>query len=408
MLDRYLLTNATVILPDRLLEGGTVAVEAGRVADVEARAYPAAHGVLDLGGRFVLPGIVDLHNDALEREINPRPGAGFDPAFALIHLDRKLAAAGVTTQFHAVSFAERAAFGRSVDYATMLCQTVHELRGADHAAIENQVLHRLDIRTAGALERLLASLDDADVPFLSLNDHVPGQGQYRDLTSYRRHIRPYLHKEVSEAELDQVVASRIQRATDTEPVVEATLRGLIEAGQRRPLILASHDDDTVERVELMRDVGCTVAEFPITFEAAERARELGMQIAMGAPNALRGGSLTGNASAMDLLARGLVDILVADYHAPALLAAAFKGVEVGLTDLPAAVRLLTANPAAAMGLDDRGAVEVGRRADLLVMERYRGVPIVDATLVAGALRYTAGPFAPALAALGLAEPEPIG
>jgi alpha-D-ribose 1-methylphosphonate 5-triphosphate diphosphatase len=405
MLARFALTNATIIAPDRLIAGGTVLVEAGRIADVVARAYPAAPGVLDVGGRYVLPGLVDLHNDALEREINPRPGANFDPTFALLNLDRKLAAAGVTTQFHAISFAERASFGRSVDYAADLCRTVHALRVAPHAAIENQVLHRLDLRSVGALDRLLGSLDEASIPLISLNDHVPGQGQYRDIASFRQQIRPYLKEEVSEADLDALVRQRLDRAAATETIVEETLRGLIAARARRPLILVSHDDDTVERVEMMHALGCIISEFPITVEAARRARELGMRNAMGAPNALRGGSLTGNASALDLLARGLVDILVADYHAPALLAAVFLIVARGLTDLPAAVRLVTAAPALAVGLTDRGAIEVGRRADLLVLDRHGEVPVVDATLLGGELRYTAGPFAPALAALG---PAPGG
>src|SRR5262249_44155523 len=152
-------------------------------------------------------------------------------------------------------------------------------------------------------------------------------------------------------------------------------------------------DDSVERVELMHSLGCRIAEFPVTVEAAARAAEVGMHVAMGAPNALRGGSLSGNASALDLLRRGLVDVLVADYHAPALLSPIFRVVELGLADLTRATRLLTLNPAAAVQLNDRGAVEVGRRADLIVVELHDRIPVVNATLVAGELRYTAGPFA---------------
>lgn len=409
MRTRYLLTNARLVQPDRLVEGGSLLVEDGRIADLTDRSYPAAPGVLDLGGRLLLPGLVDLHNDGLEREINPRPGANFAPAFALIHLDRKLAAAGVTTQFHAITFGERGSFGRSVAFAAELCGVVHEHHVAPHAAVENLILHRLDLRSQGALEALLGLLDRAVVPFVSLNDHVPGQGQYRDLATFRRQIRPFLNKEdVSEAELDTLINQRLQRAVETEPIVVATLTGLMAAGQARRLVLASHDDDSPARVDLMREVGCTIAEFPVTLAAAERARALDMWIVMGAPNALRGASLTGNTSALDLLTRGLCDILVADYHAPSLLAAVGKVVDAGLLDLPAAVRLLTANPAAAVGLNDRGALVAGRRADLIVVERQRGVPVVDATFVAGQLRYTAGPFAPATAVLGQPAPLLIG
>jgi alpha-D-ribose 1-methylphosphonate 5-triphosphate diphosphatase len=208
--------------------------------------------------------------------------------------------------------------------------------------------------------------------------------------------------------MDELVARRLRRAEETEDIVTTNLRRLAVEGPRRRLILVSHDDDTIERVDLMNDLGCRIAEFPITLEAAERAVHHGMSIAMGAPNALRGGSLTGNASALDLLARGLVHILVADYHAPALLAALFRAVDQNLTDLVAGARLLTLNPATAVGLTDRGAIEAGRRADLIVLERHAGIPVVDATLLAGTLRYTAGPFAPALAVLGLPAPARVG
>lgn len=404
MPSRFLLTNAGLVLPDRLLDGGTLVVEEGAIAEIVGHAYPPAPGVLDLGGRLLLPGLVDLHNDALEREINPRPGAGFDPTFALLHLDRKLAAAGVTTQFHAVSFAERSDKQRTVDRASQLCHAVNALRAAPHAAVDNAVLHRLDLRTPDALDRLLTAMTGSAIPLVSLNDHVPGQGQYRDLATYRQQIRPFLDREADEAELDAVIADRLQRAAETEHIVGEVLARLALEAPRRGMILVSHDDDSADRVDLMHELGCRVAEFPLTLAAAERAAGHGMHIAMGAPNALRGGSLSGNISALELLGRGLVDILVADYHAPALLGTLFRVIELGMADLPTAARLLTLNPAAAAGLSDRGALEPGRRADLIVLERYGGIPIVDATFVAGALRYAGGPFAPALAALGLPAP----
>ncbi len=397
MTERYLLTNATIVTPDRVIDGGTVAVEGGLIAEVLPRAYPAAPGDVDLGGRLLLPGIVDLHNDALEKELAPRPRATFDHDFALLHLDRKLAAAGVTTEFHAVYFANRGDIGRNVAYAGTLARAVAELRAAPHPAIDNQVLHRIDIRTADALEPLLDALEVAAVPFVSVNDHVPGQGQYNDLKAYRDYIRSFYKTDTTEAEIDAVIAARLQHAAETEDAALAMIGRMAREARRRGMILSSHDDDTAERVDLMCEIGCTIAEFPITLVAAERARERGMLIAMGAPNALQGRSLSGNASALDLLARGLTDILVADYHASSMLAAVFQIVARRLADLPTATRLVSDTPARAVGLHDRGAIVAGRRADLIVVEQHGGLPIVAATLVRGATSYAGGPFAAAIA-----------
>ena len=369
----------------------------GLIAEVSPRSYPPTPGHIDLGGRLLMPGIVDLHNDALEKEIAPRPRAAFDPAFALLHLDRKLAAAGLTTEFHAVYFANRNGSGRSVEFAGVLAEAINDLRAAPHPAIDNQVLHRIDVRSPAALEPLLRALDTAAVPCVSLNDHVPGQGQFNDLEAYRAYTRSFLASNATEAEVDAVVAERLRHAAETEGEALAITYRLAEEARRRGLILSSHDDDTPERVDLMCELGCTIAEFPITLAAAQRAAEREMLIAMGAPNALQGRSLSGNASALDLLARGLVDILVADYHASSLLAATFQIVAQGLADLPAATRLVSDTPARAVGLTDRGAIVAGRRADLIVVEQHGGLPIVAATLLHGTTTYAGGPFAAVLA-----------
>jgi alpha-D-ribose 1-methylphosphonate 5-triphosphate diphosphatase len=393
---RYLLTNATIVAAARIIEGGTVVVEDGAIVEVAERGYVADEGVFDLGGRLLLPGLVDLHNDALEQEISPRPGAMFDPTFALLHLDRKLAAAGVTTEFHAVYFGERDS-GRSVTIANTFTRAIAGLRASEFATIDHQILYRFDIRTPVALDPLLDALGDAPIPYVSFNDHMPGQGQFNDLTAYREYVRSLYPAGTDDETIDRAVAERIGRLAELEAEAMAAARRLAEEGRRRRLILSSHDVDTPERVDLMPSLGCTIAEFPITMAAARRAAELGMVIAMGAPNAVRGGSLTGNASALDLLSRGLVHLLIADYHASSLLAAVFRIVELGLLDLPAALRLVTETPARAVGLVDRGTIAPGQRADLLVVEQYGREPVVAATIVRGALGYLGGPFAARLA-----------
>jgi alpha-D-ribose 1-methylphosphonate 5-triphosphate diphosphatase len=357
--DRYLLTNATIVAASRIIEGGTVVVEDGTIIEVAPRGYVAGERVVDLGGRLLLPGLVDLHNDALEQEISPRPGAEFDPTFALLYLDRKLAAAGVTTEFHAVYFGERDS-GRSLTVANTFTRAIADLRASAYATIDHQILYRFDVRSPAALDPLLDALGDAPIPYASFNDHMPGQGQFNDLVAYRAYVRTLFPAGTDDETIDRAIAERIASVAELEVEAMAAAHRLADEGRRR-LILSSHDDDTPERVDLIRSLGCTIAEFPITVAAAQRAYELGMVIAMGAPNAVRGGSLTGNASAIDLLSRGLVDILIADYHASSMLAAVFRIVDLGMRDLPTALRLVTETPARAVGMADRGTIAPGQR-----------------------------------------------
>ncbi len=399
--NRYLLTNAQVVTPDRVIDGGTLAVENDLIVDVSERAYPAAPDVVDLGGRFLLPGLIDLHADNIEREVAPRPGADLDPAYALAVYDRKLAAAGVTTQFHGIYFANKAGFGRSVEHGVAMANAVHTFRAAPHRLVEHHILHRLDLRTPGALDALLGVIDQSSPALISLNEHIPGQGQYGDLAAMRRSIRPSLGPNATDAGVEAEIVRRLGHVAATDALAHETLIRVAAESARRGIVLASHDDDSPERVDQMHTLGCTIAEFPVSLAAAGRARALGMHIAAGAPNVVRGRSLAGNTSAIDLVARGLVDLLVADYHAPSLLTAIFRVADADILDLPAAARLVTATPAAAVGLHDRGVITRGYRADLLVVDRHGGIPLVETTIVAGVPRALLGPAAAAMVRAGV-------
>lgn len=378
------LTNTTVITPDRVVAGGSVVIAGGVIADVLDRTYAREPCVWDLGGRYLLPGFVDLHNDGLEREIYPRLGGEVDPDYAMAQYDRRLAAAGVTTEYHGVNFVEHAVDEwRTLAFAARLAGAVRTLRRAPYATIDHRVLYRLELRTPGALDALLACRDEVDGEALvSVALHNRNIG----------HLRP-LHLEALRAcvpprrAINGAVpapAAPVTFAPDAEETtVVGTLARVTARREEHGFILASHDDDTLERVDMQADLGFRIAEFPMTVAAAERARWRGMRIVVGAPNALRGRSYQGAVSVRELVARGLADILVADYSAPALVGAVFQLAELGLATLPAAVAMATANPARAVGLHDRGMVAVGQRADLTVVRLHGTIPVVDATLVRG-------------------------
>ena len=373
----YVLGHVRAVLPDRVLDDARVTVRDGRIAEVAP--HPAGSGAdVDGGGAFCLPGLVDVHSDGLERERMPRPGAGVPGRFALLSFEGKLRAAGITTVFHGAAFEEGdgSLRARSVDAALELCREVAD-RG--DSPVEHRILHRLDVRSAGGLAALRTRLAATDLPaVVSHEDHTPGQGQYADRTYYERYLmgtRDFT-AEQARAHVDAFAAAR-EANLDVRDEALSFLGGLARSGAVR---LLGHDPASAAEIAALADRGGAVAEFPTTVEAAVAAREHGMPVVMGAPNALRGTSHSGNASARELVARGLVTALASDYLPSGLLAAAFLLAADGVAPLPAAVRLVTAGAAETVGLADRGALTPGSRADLVLAEAGQPWPVVRTVL----------------------------
>lgn len=391
--ERLILTGGMVVTPEAVHEDGSVVIEGERIAAVEPHVYPAGRGggerVVDVGGALILPGVICLHNDGIEKAIHPRPNANFPRDFAMLTYDRALAAAGITTQFHAISFLSLVAKDRTVHGAVDQSHTVHAFAASGHGSLDHYVLFRCDVREPESLDTILACIEDAPVRLVSMNDHVPGQGQYRNIDKYLEQVKPYMPTSMrtDDEGMAQWLAERARFKERTEHHVELTYNRLAVEARLRDFTLVSHDDDTVEKVEIMHQLGCQMAEFPVTIEAAQRARELGMHVSVGAPNVVRGGSLTGNASAMELASLGLVDILIADYHAPSMLYAALILAQQGIATLPQAIAMISANAAAAADLHDRGALVPGLRADVIVARMVGDVPAVVQHIVAGATQF---------------------
>jgi alpha-D-ribose 1-methylphosphonate 5-triphosphate diphosphatase len=377
----YVLGHVRAVLPDRVLDDARVAVRGGRIAEVGP--HPAGAGAdVDGGGAYCLPGLVDVHSDGLERERLPRPGAEVPWRFALLSFEGKLRAAGITTVFHGAAFEESdgSLKTRSVEVALEMCRQVAD-RG--EGPVDHRILHRLDVRSAGGLAALRARLADRDAVLdgpavVSHEDHTPGQGQYADRTYYERYIMGTrgISAEQARSEVDAFAAAR-EANSDVRDEALLFLGGLARAGAVR---LLGHDPASGEEIADLAARGGAVAEFPTTVDAAVTARERGMPVVMGAPNALRGSSHSGNASARELIARGLVTALASDYLPAGLLAAAFLLAADDVTTLPAAVRMVTAGAAEAVGLPDRGALTPGSRADLVLAEAGRPWPVVRTVL----------------------------
>ena len=396
-----IITNAAVVLPDRVIRRAAVRIAGERIVDVvEGPSRVAGPETVDAAGAYLIPGVVDLHNDALEFEVHPRSSATMPLPFALANMERRLAGAGVTTEFHALVFMEEVRKGRTVADAARAAAYLATLDGATDRAVRHQILHRLDVWTPGVLDLALRTLRQVALPYISLNDHTPGQGQYRDI----QRLLSMAGAATGTGQMSdpETYLRRLEEGRGRGDAIPPFYTEVAVVQAELPLVISTHDDDTVAKVDAQHAIGATVAEFPITMEAAHRLRALGMTIVVGAPNIVRGGSQSGNLSAKDLVRAGMADVICADYHAPSLIPAAFRLVDDGSCDLPAAIAMLTRNAARAVGMADRGEIAPGQLADLALVRRdTAGWPHVERTWLGGRDAFA---FAPP-PATGLTAPD---
>jgi alpha-D-ribose 1-methylphosphonate 5-triphosphate diphosphatase len=376
------LSDLTVVLPDRMVARGAVLIEDGKIAEISER--PVQGGV-DASGHTLFPGFIDMHGDMIEQELEPRARVDFPMHVALNALDARLAASGVTTAYAAVSFSRGAREGerRSYDHTSKVIRELYAAKA--QARVDHRIHARFDITFDNAVGVLGDLLEAGQVDLVSLMDHTPGQGQYRNLEIHIKNKAA--HFGVSETKARQMVTTAIAERSRPQEVLLANMKAVSSMCRDHCVALASHDDDTVAKAKLMADLGSVIAEFPVTFEAAEVAIDRGIMTAMGAPNAMRGQSYSGNLSAREAHAAGLLSILAADYHPAAILPAIRILAAQDPDGLPGAARLASANPAKALGLTDRGEIATGKRADLVLVDAKDRVAM---TLRAGEVIYANG------------------
>jgi len=372
------LTHARVVLADAVLEDAAVLIEDGRIRAISPDGASGATE-RDLRGHTLLPGMVDLHCDAIEKEVEPRAKVLFPHAFACMNIDRRNAAAGITTPYHALSFAHAEWGVRNNDTASELVRTLKRMQ-AD-ALVDNRIHVRYEITDETAMPYILALLDEGCVDLLSVMDHTPGQGQFRHLESYVAYV---MGNHGSSREAAEKVAEDKIRSRET---ADARVLAVMERARARGVPTASHDDDDPARVATMKALGARMSEFPINLETARVAHEQGLATIFGAPNVMRGGSQSGNMRALDAIQAGVADCLCADYAPATMLAAAMLLASRDGVPLHEAVKLVSLNPARAAGLDDRGQIAEGLRADLVAVRQIGpadlALPTVMSTWLAG-------------------------
>lgn len=371
------LSDFEIVLRDRVIERGALRIKDGMIAEIRETLVPDADILGE--GRLLLPGFVDMHGDMIEREVEPRANVRMPLELGIYDLDKKLAANGITTAYAALSFSPGSTYGhiRSQDHTRAMIEAVTAMR--NDLLVDHRIHARFEVTFLPALAVVEELLKIGALDLISLMDHTPGQGQYRDIEKLIANTAKT--KKISEAEASEFVRQRIERRAELGDSTDV-VHGLAALARERNVTLASHDDDSIEKVALLHRLGASISEFPVTMEAAIEARRLGLATAMGAPNALRGLSYSGNLSAREAYAAGVLDILASDYHPSAILPAVLALGEMGDGGLPAAVALASANPAAALGLSDRGRIEEGLRADLVIAERA-SMPRLRATIRSG-------------------------
>ena len=374
------LTGARVVLRDAVLENAAVLIEDGTIAAINPKSGRGAK-TIDLRGKTLIPGMIDLHCDALEKEVEPRPSVHFPLDFACAQADKRNAAAGVTTVFHALSFANEELGMRNNAFAASVARAVHAWN--PHGLVDNRVHCRYEVTDPTAPEVLLELMAADEMHLLSVMDHSPGQGQFKDIAAFRDYLARTYKK--SETELDTLVQNKLAQAEGAM----ARIRLLIEAAKKKGIHIASHDDDTPEKIETLHALGVGISEFPINLESARAARSKGMSTVFGAPNILRGKSQSGAVRALDAVIAGVADCLCADYHPAALIVAVFQLPELAGISLADAVRLVSINPARAAGLTDRGEIVAGKRADLVSVVHVNGLAQASSVFSAGKLVFEA-------------------
>jgi alpha-D-ribose 1-methylphosphonate 5-triphosphate diphosphatase len=373
--------DVRAVTPDGMVDGATVVVEAGVITDVRAGGA-APPDAVDGRGLLLVPGLVDCHSDGLEKEVSPRSSVRFPIDFAMTSFEGRVRAAGITTVFHGVGFQDKAAIGRSVSQAVEMCGVIVDHQRDDARLIDHSILFRFEALDPTAFAALQGQVDAATPhlpaapPIVSFEDHTPGQGQYRDVDAYAAMIEREQRSDDAAEHVRRVMAE----AAEAKPIRDRNLAAVGDLADAGRISLLAHDPDSVEAIEIAAKAGASIAEFPVAIESARHARALGMRIVMGAPNALRGVSHSGNVSARELVHHGLCDALASDYLPSTMLAAAFALAAEGVCSLVEAIGLVTSGPATMTGCDDRGRIEPGARADLvLVDDRHRWPVVIDVT-----------------------------
>jgi alpha-D-ribose 1-methylphosphonate 5-triphosphate diphosphatase len=383
----YLIKNGRIVTEDRILEGFDLLMEEDRIARIakQGEIVPDARTeVVDAAGGYVAPGFIDIHSDYIEHMAAPRPTSLMDLNLSLRETEKELIGHGITTMYHSLSIYKSNEFSykpiREPENMRKFAELIDQSHNQKHL-IRHRLHARFEIDCIEELDTLRGYIKEQKIHLLSLMDHTPGQGQYRDLEIYKHTLKSYNH--LPNERIDEIIAGHQMK----QKVTVEGLQEIAELAKAHQIALASHDDDSLEKLDLVYGLGAGISEFPITLEIARHAKERGMYTVAGAPNVILGGSHSGNLSAAEAIQQNSIDILCSDYYPAALLHAVFYLADRCQLDLAEMFKLVTLNPAKAMNIDaEFGSIREGKRADLLIIEQIESnFPVVTTVWIDGKL-----------------------
>ena len=365
-------TNARIVLADSVIESGTVVADAAGNIDAVEEGRSAASDAVDFDGDYLLPGLVELHTDNLEKHATPRPKADWPAIPAVIAHDSQLTISGITTVFDAIALGAVMEGSERIEKLQKMVEGIAEARDKGLLRADHLLHLRCEISYPGLREIFDPLVSHPLLRLVSIMDHTPGQRQFVDEEKYHTYYQGKFG--LSDAEMKAFTAARKRDAAEYGP---GHRRHVVSVCQERGIGLASHDDATAAHVDEAISDGMSIAEFPTTVEAAKASHAAGLSVMMGGPNLVRGGSHSGNVSAVELARADMLDIISSDYIPSSMLHGAFKlNDELTGFDLPRAVRSISKTPADAAGLNDRGEIAVGKRADLIRVRYTPEHPLV--------------------------------
>jgi len=382
----YLITNGKIITENEILIGYDLIIQDDLIKEIKREGQISRSNfdeLIDAKNCYVAPGFIDIHSDYIETMAAPRPSSIMNFSMSLREEEKILINQGITTMFHSITMDRNQLKNvpiRNPKYVEEIINTIYNIHKKKHL-IRHRFHARIEIDNVNEIDNIKKYIEDEKVQLISFMDHTPGQGQYKNLEVYRKTLKGY--RDISDEKIEEIINNSRRK----EKITDKTIKEIVNIAMKKNISIASHDDDSVEKLKIVKDYGTKISEFPITLDVAKAAKDMDMFTVAGAPNVLLGGSHAGNLCAIEAIKENCIDILCSDYYPAAMLYAVFTLNEKHGLDLGKMFNLVTINPAKAVNLDKTiGSIKEGKKADILIIEKSQNeLPAITTVFVNGNL-----------------------
>lgn len=374
--------NGRILTENEVLQGYSLIIEGDKIIDItnDNNKYKCVE--IDVNNKLITPGLIDVHSDFIETMVSPRKSSLVDPKLAISEAEKSLLACGITTMYHSLSLFGDDTFGnkevRKRENVNKIINAINTIDTGDHL-IRHRMHLRLEVTNIPIIDDLKYFINNKMLDLLSFMDHTPGQGQYRNLENYKDAI-DILDFAPNENKFDEIV----QKQINATKINYENIKEIADLATKNSITIASHDDDSVEKIELAKNLNTIISEFPITLDVAKFAKIKGLYTLVGAPNILNGGSHSGNLCATTAIKNNAVDIICSDYYPQAMIQSVFKLHYEQNISLCEAFKYVTYNPAKALNILNKvGVIKVGNKADLLIINDEKDVLTINSVIIDG-------------------------